>query len=177
LSKLSKNELTSLKTLLDKLQATRWRNETIEKELKAEKEKLRKIEEEDIPSLFNEFGLSELKLLSEDGGLGDTISIKNVYRGHVSEKNKPEAFKWLRVNNHDDLIKNEIKINFGKGDDEQASNLKTKLVSDGISFIDKETVHPQSLSAFIREQTEAGKALPHDLLGVHIIQKAQIKKS
>lgn len=177
MSKLSKDELTSLKTLLDKLQAVRWRSETIERELKEEKEKLRKIEEEDIPNLFNEFGLSELKMIGEDGEIGDTISIKNIYRGHVSEKNKPEAFKWLRANNHDDLIKNEIKINFGKGDDEQASNLKNKLVSDGISFVDKETVHPQSLSAFIREQTEVGKALPHDLLGVHIVQKARIKKS
>ena len=57
MSKLSKDELTSLRTLLDKLQAARWRNETIEKDLKEQKEKLRKIEEEKgfIEKGFGEF--------------------------------------------------------------------------------------------------------------------------
>ena len=54
--------------------------------------------------------------------------------------------------------------------------LKKLLNDSGISFTDKESVHPQSLNAFIREQTEKGKALPHDLLGVHIGQIAKIKR-
>ena len=54
--------------------------------------------------------------------------------------------------------------------------IKKFLNEQGYSFTDKEAVHPQSLSAFIREQTEKGKALPHDLLGVHIGQTTKIKR-
>ena len=139
--------------------------------VKTTKDHLRKLVEEDLPNKLAEIGLSKVETTN-----GDKVEIKPFYRGHISKERMAEAFKWLRQNNHGDMIKNEIKTVFGKGEDGKSITLKKLLNDSGISFTDKESVHPQSLSAFIREQTEKGKALPHDLLGVHIGQIAKIKR-
>ena len=133
--------------------------------------KLRELEEKILPEKFAELGLAEVKLKD-----GSSVSIRSIYRGHISRENTEKAFEWLRDNNHGDLIKNEVKVQFGRGEDLKAKYAKDFLEKNGVSFSDREAVHPQSLSAFIRDQTERGKALPHDLLGVYIGQKATIKK-
>tara|TARA_R100001594_G_scaffold78294_3_gene112872 strand:- start:6129 stop:6677 length:549 start_codon:yes stop_codon:yes gene_type:complete len=143
----------------------------LEKSLKEVKEALRRNTEEDIPNALEEFGMTEIK--TKDGS---SISVKQIYRGHISKANQGKAFEWLRDNNHGDLIKNEIKVSFGKGEDFEALDTKEYLNKRGQSFTDREYVHPQTLNAFVREQTEAGKPLADDLLGVHIGRVATIKK-
>ena len=167
----SNNEMVEVSELVSTIQDTQDQIDEIEEKLKAKKEVFRRLTEEDLPNKFASMNLSKLEMEN-----GDKIEIRPIYRGHISVKNRNEAFKWLRQNNHADLIKNEIKTTFGKGEDVKSIELKKILNDTGISFTDKESVHPQSLNAFIREQTEKGKALPHDLLGVHIGQIAKIKR-
>ena len=167
----SNNEMVEVSELVSTIQDTQDQIDEIEEKLKAKKEVFRRLTEEDLPNKFASMNLSKLEMEN-----GDKIEIRPIYRGHISIKNRNEAFKWLRQNNHADLIKNEIKTTFGKGEDVKSIELKKILNDTGISFTDKESVHPQSLSAFIREQTEKGKALPHDLLGVHIGQTTKIKR-
>ena len=169
--KVTDNEMIEVSELVSTIQDTQDQIDEIEEQLKAKKEVFRRLTEEDLPNKFAAMGLSKLEMDN-----GDKIEIKPIYRGHITVKNRNEAFKWLRDNNHADLIKNEIKTTFGKGEDIKCIELKKILNDTGISFTDKESVHPQSLSAFIREQTEKGKALPHDLLGVHIGQTTKIKR-
>ena len=83
---------------------------------------------------------------------------------------------WLRDNGHEDLIKNTISVNFGRGEDESASKLREALNNEGSSYTDKTGVHSQTLKAFVREQVESGQNLPLDLLGVFIGQKTTIKE-
>ena len=142
-----------------------------ENALKASKDTYRRLVEEDLPNKLAEIGLIKVETTN-----GDKVEVKPFYKGHISKERMAEAYKWLRTNNHGDMIKNEIKTVFGKGEDGKSITLKKLLNDSGISFTDKESVHPQSLNAFIREQTEKGKALPHDLLGVHIGQIAKIKR-
>ena len=87
-----------------------------------------------------------------------------------------EALDWLRNNNHGDLIKNTVSIDYARGEDNAAEKMKQDLRTQGQSFTDKTGVHPQTLKAFVREQTESGKNLPLDLLGAHIGQKTIIKE-
>jgi predicted NACHT family NTPase len=82
----------------------------------------------------------------------------------------------LRDNNHGDLIKNTISVDFGRGEDNDAADLKQGLNDMGRSYTDKTGVHPQTLRAFVREQVESGQTLPLDLLGVFIGQKTTIKE-
>ena len=164
-------EMVEVSELVSTIQDTQDQIDGIEDKLKAKKEVYRRLTEEDLPTKFASMNLSKLEMEN-----GDKIEVKPVYRGHISKKNQDAAFKWLRSNNHADLIKNEVKVGFGKGEDIGAMRIKKFLNEQGYSFTDKEAVHPQSLSAFIREQTEKGKALPHDLLGVHIGQTTKIKR-
>ena len=81
----------------------------------------------------------------------------------------------MRDNGHEDLIKNTITCDFGRGEDGNAKVLKETLTGSGVSYTDKTAVHPQTLKAFVREQVESGQNLPLDLLGVYIGQKSVIK--
>ena len=99
--------------------------------------------------------------------------------GYIVRTNKSkidEALDWLRNNNHGDLIKNTVSIDYARGEDNAAEKMKQDLRTQGQSFTDKTGVHPQTLKAFVREQTESGKNLPLDLLGAHIGQKTIIKE-
>jgi hypothetical protein len=46
----------------------------------------------------------------------------------------------------------------------------------GISAEEKRNVHPQTLGAFVREQTAAGVALPEQLLGVYRGEQTKIER-
>jgi hypothetical protein len=169
--KISNDEMLQVSELVSTIQDQQDQVNEIEEKLKTKKEVLRRLKEEDLPNKFAEMNMSEVKMEN-----GDKITIKPLYRGHISKTNQPSAYKWLREHNHGDLIKNEVKITFGKGEDANAAQVKEDLNNKGYSFTDREAVHPMSLSAFIREQTEKGKALPHDLLGVHVGQTTTIKR-
>ena len=115
--------------------------------------------------------MSELKLTD-----GQKISVQTYYSASIPKDKINDALDWLRDNGHGDLIKNTVSIDYGKGEDNVAADMKQKLREAGQSFTDKTGVHPQTLKAFAREQTESGKNLPLDLLGVYIGQKTVIKE-
>tara|TARA_R100000234_G_scaffold46829_1_gene27995 strand:- start:17050 stop:17583 length:534 start_codon:yes stop_codon:yes gene_type:complete len=165
------SEMREIREYVDEINVKSNSIQHLEAKLKLEKEAYAKLVEEDLPLKLAEFGMSEIKM--DDGS---KIVIKNVYRGHISKDNQQAAFNWLRENNFDDIIKNEVKVVFGKGEDDEASKFKSRLTEDGVGYNDREYVHHSTLSGFIREQTEKGKALPQDLLGIYVGQEAQIKR-
>ena len=80
----------------------------------------------------------------------------------------------MREHNYGDLIKREIKTNFGKGEDERANEVVKKLTELGIQVTDKASVHHSTLNGFAREQFEAGKPLPTEIFNVYTGRKAVI---
>ncbi len=142
-----------------------------EESLKETKQQLKKVSEVDIPEALAECGLSEIKLTD-----GTKVSVSTYYSASIPKDKIDEALDWLRNNNHGDLIKNTVAIDYARGEDNAAEKMKQDLRTQGQSFTDKTGVHPQTLKAFVREQTESGKNLPLDLLGAHIGQKTIIKE-
>jgi hypothetical protein len=143
----------------------------LEEQLKAKKEEHRQVSQIDIPEAMAEIGLSEFKL-----DTGHKITVNPFYNCSIPKDRVDEAMDWLRDNNHGDLIKNTISVDFGRGEDNEAANLKQVINDKGHSYTDKTGVHPQTLRAFVREQVESGQTLPLDLLGVFIGQKTTIKE-
>lgn len=123
-----------------------------------------------IPEIFQRLGLSELKLSD-----GAKVEVKPFYAANISEEKKPAAFEWLRLNNFDDMIKHEVKVTYGKGEDEVSRQLTEYLQRIGANYIDKESVHPSTLKAFVRQRVESGDELPVETFGVHIGYKTNIK--
>jgi hypothetical protein len=143
----------------------------LEDQLKAKKEELTQVSEKDLPEALAECGLSEVKLLD-----GSKVTVKPYYQANPPKEKYEEAMSWLRDHGHGDLIKNDVTVSFGKGEDSSAAEFKAHLVEVGTSFTDKTGVHPMTFKAFVREQVETGQNLPFDLLGIYIGQKTSIKK-
>jgi hypothetical protein len=143
----------------------------LEDQLKAKKEELTQVSEKDLPEALAECGLSEVKLLD-----GSKVTVKPYYQASPPKEKYEEAMSWLRDHGHGDLIKNDVIVSFGKGEDANALDFKAQLIEAGTSYIDKTGVHPMTFKAFVREQVETGQNLPFDLLGVYIGQKTSIKK-
>jgi hypothetical protein len=150
----------------------RLENLVAEKELELAnaKEELAKVVEGDLPRLFESFSLSEIKLLD-----GTKVLIKeDVYAG-ITEENKPAAFGWLEETGNDGIIKNEIKLPFGKGQDEEAKVAAKILTDNGFSFTNSRSVHPQTLRAFVRQQLADGRPIPTDVFSIHVKKVSKIE--
>ena len=142
----------------------------LEDQLKVKKDYKKHLSENVLPNLFAEVGLSELKLAD-----GRHLKVGNYYGASIKDAKKEAAFAWLRNKGHGDLIKNQVSCSFGRDEDEKARGLIDTLNQKGYPSSQREWVEPSTLRAFIREQHEAGKELPMDLLGAFVGQKTTIK--
>ena len=140
-----------------------------EESLSAMNERLRNLSEVQIPEAMMAMGLTELKLST-----GESVSIKKYYSTKIPTERLNEAMEWLRKTGNDDIIKNTISLNFGKGEDELAQEVAKLLIQKGLSPEQKIFVHAMTLKAFVKECIEGGRNLPLDLFGVFVGNKTKI---
>jgi len=79
----------------------------------------------------------------------------------------------LRDNHFGDLIKNDVSVSFGRGEDNDAEKLVEHIEGLGLVHKQKESVHYQTLKAFATEQHQKGASLP-DEFGVHVANKTKL---
>ena len=142
----------------------------LEEKLKTYKKALRELDEVELPDLMLQIGVKQIKLVT-----GETVTIKDMVAASISQANKAEAFQWLIDNNHGDLIKNEVKLKFSRGEEEAADKIVKELLAKGLDPKQVKSVHSGTLSAFVKEQLSEGAEIPEKLLGVYIGRKAIIK--
>ena len=162
----------SVKSISDKcnhLKDLKKQVEEQEEKLSLLKNKTRDLEERVIPEMMQEAGVSLLKLAD-----GSSVEVKPFYAAKIPESRVDEAFSWLRNRGYEDLIKNTITASFGRGQDNQVSELVKVCEDNGFAYNKKEKVEPMTLKAFVREQVEGGKKLPFDLFGVYIANKTKL---
>jgi hypothetical protein len=143
----------------DQLAATSALTEA-EEQVTAKKEALRLIAEVAVPELMDELGMEEFTTTS-----GIKVKVSTKIRASISAEHQAAAFRWLRENNHEALIKREVKMQFGMGEDEIAQETIEKL--DGLPLQDKSSVHNGTLVKFITEMLEGGKPIPEELFNIH----------
>ena len=151
------------------LESTQQQIKEAEQQLKLLKDKEFQLENESIPTLLEEVGMKSITLSS-----GSKVSIQEVYKAHISEENKPDAFAWLRENGFDDIIKNDIVVTFGRGEEDNATELYQRIRDEGQAPVQKSGVHPSTLKAFVKEQINKGANLPRDKFGVYVTNKVKI---
>ena len=140
----------------------------MEKDMKKIKEQADKIGSEIIPNLLAEQGLASLKLAD-----GSSIDIKKSYNCTIKKDQLESAFEWLRNNGLGDIIKNEVAVQFGKGEDNKAEQLLGLAVREGYEPSQKQKVEPMTLKALFRERIEAGLDMPSEFF--HTFVKDQTK--
>ena len=143
----------------------------LESQLEATKASLIQVQEVDLPSALQEYGMAEIKMDDDT-----KITIKQEYYATIKEEKRSEAFSWLIGNGHADLIKHDITTSFTRGQADEAQRLAELLEENNVNFVDKKHVHPQTLRAFVREQIESGSPIPLETFSVYIRQVAKIKR-
>jgi hypothetical protein len=138
--------------------------------LKGIKEQFRKITEESIPEALTELGMKGFVM--DDGS---QVTIKPFYGASIPEARRSEAYQWLRDHGFDDIIKNTVSVRFGRNEDELCSRLLSLLSTQGFPAEQAEKIEPATLKAWAKEQVERGNAIPADLFGLFVGQKAVIK--
>ena len=166
---ISQDSVKSISEKCNELKDLQKQVEEQEEKLKTLKNKSRDLEERVIPEMMQEAGVSLLKLAD-----GSSVEVKPFYAAKIPESRIDEAFGYLRSNGFEDLIKNTVTASFGRGQDNQVSELINVCEKFGFNYNKKEKVEPMTLKAFVREQVEGGKELPFDLFGVYIANKTKI---
>ncbi len=133
----------------------------LEEQLKKKKEEADFISSSVIPELLAEQGLSEIKLAD-----GSKVSVKKEFRATVpkDDTKRESALQWLRDQGLGDIIKNNVSVSFGKGEDDKAERLLNLAAENGFEPQQKSDVAWNTLTALYQERVEAGLDMPSDAL-------------
>ena len=145
----------------------------IEEQLKKKKEEADHISSKVIPELLAEQGLSEIKLAD-----GSKVSVKQEFRATLpkDEVKRDAAYQWLRDQGLGDIIKNNVSVTFGKGEDNKAQSLIDLAVANGYEPSQKSDVAWNTLTALYEERVKAGLDMPSDVFSLWIKDKTKISR-
>jgi hypothetical protein len=140
--------------------------------LKDKKKALLAITDGQLPDALEQMGLEKFTLTD-----GSEIATKVFYGASIPSDRRDEAYEWLRDHEFGDLVKNNVTVTFGRGEDETAKEFIELCGAQGFSPNQSEKVEPMVLKAWLRERVEAGDPIPLDLFGAYISNRATIKRS
>lgn len=168
----SENILSKITNTVHELLAVQDEVAAAEAALKAAQEREKNLIETQLPALMDEAKQKRLTTLD-----GYEIERSEVVRASISAGNMPQATAWLIANGQGAIVKRELTLKFGKGEEQRAAEAVDTLREHSFTPTDKMSVHPQTLAAMVREKLAEGKELPMDLLGVYIQPLVKIKKT
>ena len=111
-----------------------------------------------IPEIMNKMNLSTVKLKD-----GSELSVKKIYSATMKADKKAEAIQWLRDNGLGDIVKNEITVNFGQGEENKAVEYTNLARGQGYEPSQKESVHASTLRVTMEDWKNKGNNVPEDL--------------
>ena len=142
-----------------------------EKSVSKLKEQAKQLSQFEIPAMMEEMHITKLKLKD-----GESVEIKKIYGASIPQEHQEAAFTWLRDNDLGDIIKNDITVTFGRGEDNKASVYADLAKGQGYEPVQKIGVHAQTLKAVVRERLEAGREMPSDLFKTYAGNSTKITR-
>jgi len=146
----SVEQIDSAKRLSDKVLELKDLEDEIanaEESLKKLKEKAKVVSSVEIPAMMD----------------GEQVEIKKIYGASIPKDQQEAAFTWLRNNGLGDVIKNDITVTFGRGEDNKATAYADLAKGQGFEPVQKIGVNPMTLKALVRERLENGQEVPSEL--------------
>lgn len=156
--------------LAKELLAAQAKSEELGILLEEQNDKIKLLAEVRIPALMEEMQITEIKL-----DTGHKVKMKRDWQAHLSEANRQAGCDFMVKGGFADLIKNEVSLKFGKGEEDALAAVKAVLADGGFTYTLKESIHPSTLKAFVKERMESGEEFPGELFGAHLVKKAEIK--
>ena len=157
----SVEQIDSAKRLSDKVLELKNLEDEIanaEESLKKLKEKAKVVSSVEIPAMMDDMQITKLKLKD-----GEQVEIKKIYGASIPKDQQEAAFTWLRNNGLGDVIKNDITVTFGRGEDNKATAYADLAKGQGFEPVQKIGVNPMTLKALVRERLENGQDIPEEL--------------
>ena len=171
LDKVQEGDMKNLSSLVKDLNQITLNINEKEEELKALKLQKHKMSTEQIPAMMDEMGVQRLDVENL------SVTLKPLINASIPQTRREEAFQWLRDNGLDDIIKNDVIMSFGKGEDNMAGDIMYELEKRGMHPEKKTHIHSMTLKAFIRERVENGLPIDLDMFGAFVARTADIKRS
>ena len=170
----SVTQADTAKTLSDKVIELKNLEDKIgnaEKSLSELKEKAKYISNIEVPQMMEEMHITKLKLKD-----GESVEIKKIYGASITPDNQEKAFTWLREHGLGDIIKNDVSVTFGMGEDNKAADYAVLARGQGYEPVQKIGVHPMTLKAVVRERLESGQEMPSDLFKTYAGNSTKITR-
>ena len=166
-------EVTTIAEQCVKLKSKEDEIAALEEQLKNKKAEADDIGSRVIPELLAEQGLSEIKLAD-----GSKVSVKKEYRCTLpkDDSKRVQCYKWLRDNQLGDIIKNNVSVTFGKGEDDKAEQLLNLAAEHGFEPQQKSDVAWNTLTALYQERVQAGMDMPSECFSLWIKDKTKISR-
>ena len=161
---------TELSEQIEKLKSIGAQVLAIEIKLKELKEQEKYINNFTIPELMEKMNLSTLKLKD-----GSELSVKKIYSATIKADKKAQAIQWLRNNGLGDIVKNEITVNFGQGEENKAAEYANLAKESGYEPSQKEAVHAMTLKVTMEDWKNKGNEVPEDLFWTFDGNQTKIK--
>ena len=162
----------SLSDLVIKLQKLEDEIKEDEERLKLKKQNADQISQMAIPEIMDSLKMKTMKLAD-----GSAIEVKEIYSATIPLDKREGAYNWLREHDLGDLIKNEITVSFGRGEDNKASEYADLAKGNGFEPTQKLKVEPMTLKALFRERSEKNEELPSEHFNLFKGNKTKITRS
>ena len=166
-------EVTTIAAECQKLKALEDKIEAAEENLKDLKLKADDVGSRVIPELLAEQALTSIKMSD-----GSTVSVKKEFRATIpkDEERRGAALQWLRDQGLGDIIKNNVSVTFGKGEDDKAEQLLNLAAEHGFQPQQKSDVAWNTLTALYQERVQAGMDMPSECFSLWIKDKTKISR-
>lgn len=139
--------------------------EDLEHRLSELKHKLHEIHFKSLPDLFDEVGVDRIGVPATGNLPAFEAKCQPYYSANIAANWDPdrraEAFAYLTDLGAGDLIKTSVALDFARDEREKAVELADKLKEEGLRPNVKESVHSQTLTAWLKEQIEINNTLPN----------------
>jgi hypothetical protein len=165
----------TLKKLSDKcaeLRDTELEIQNLSERLAALNTKKYKIEREELPELMSEAGVDKIGVPASGNQPAYDLKMVPFYSANIAAGWEPErraaSYAYLEKHKAGDLIKTQIIINLPREERKKAKALIKQLKKWKPEV--KESIHSGTLTAWLREKTEAGEDVNLEMIGGQVGQ-------
>jgi hypothetical protein len=133
------------------------------------------IEQKELIDLFNRVGIASVTVEAEGNHPAFVAERRTIYGAKIPDEHRQKALDWFENQGHGDLVKAMVTVTFGMQEHDKRLSLLNLLASNGYECRSDETIHPQTLKAFVTRELKKGHILPLDLLGAYFFDMVRIK--
>jgi hypothetical protein len=155
--------------------------EELESRLKQKKREFDQLTTKILPGKMDQARLRKVTIEATDNFPAFTVEVRTAYNANIAsgwdEDRRKAAFNWLEDNGHGSLIKTDVTTHFSRNNRTAVAEFVEALKENDMNFKVRESVHNQTLSAWLKEMVEAGRPLPPlETIGGYIERQALIKQ-